>query len=230
MDSWWKQAQSWNHQTSIAFSSGYMEILDRYVLGTQILQSGLEKSWAFNDYPKTDWCRRGKPSPKSRRTFNDIEGMVCWLEKLKIFNGDIDLQDYYHFLTVETCKIIAHIRLLPKTWYESFMSSFEDLLSMRTQAFLIKDIDPEILQNAGYEALLQNSMSHNYKYAKIIPIDNTIHVTHGSTEENLNKIGTILAYRSIKRYRTWRYSSWIEVSKARSCSQNSGDWIKLIGW
>ncbi len=76
----------------------------------------------------------------------------------EIFHHDLDLKGLDQFVTevVEGSSRIVHTRVkVPSPiGMNLYMSAFEDLLSMRTRAYLIKDIDPEILRRLlGQRAL-----------------------------------------------------------------------------
>ena len=64
--------------------------------------------------------------------------------------GDIDLIGLEDFLTacVAGDARIVHTKVVvpSRLGMSLFMSAFEDLMSMKTRAFLVKDIDPSILQ------------------------------------------------------------------------------------
>ena len=142
-----------------AFSSGnHMEILDRYVLGTQIFAKRFrEVAGRSMIIPKRIGAEEVSPQQFQQkadallqRHRNEGDSLLIREAKEEIFNGDIDLQGLLLFLDQVDKRVarIAHIRtpMPSKLGMSLFMSSFEDLLSMRTRAFLIKDIDPEILQ------------------------------------------------------------------------------------
>ncbi|MBC8437674.1 MAG: hypothetical protein H8D82_00215, partial [Euryarchaeota archaeon] len=76
----------------------------------------------------------------------------------EIFHSDLDLIGLNSFVAevVEGSSRILHTRVkVPSPiGMNLYMSAFEDLLSMRTRAYLIKDIDPEILRRLlGQRAL-----------------------------------------------------------------------------
>ena len=70
--------------------------------------------------------------------------------KSEIMFGDIDIKSLNQFLEAskESEARIVHSKVpVPSRLGMSlYMSTFEDLLSMKTRAFLVKDIDPEILK------------------------------------------------------------------------------------
>ncbi len=64
--------------------------------------------------------------------------------------SDIDIKSLSSFLessmNSETRIVHSKVVIPSKLGMSLYMSSFEDLLSMKTRAFLVKDIDPEILR------------------------------------------------------------------------------------
>ena len=87
--------------------------------------------------------------------------------KNEIMFGDIDLNSLNDFL--ELCvqgeaRIVHQKMTIPSRLGMSlFMSAFEDLMSMKTRAFLVKDIDPRYYKDClGQEVLLLNYLTKNY--------------------------------------------------------------------
>ena len=68
----------------------------------------------------------------------------------EIFHGDLDMRELESFIErmAEEDVRIVHTRVsMPSALgMNLYMAAFEDLLSMRTRAYLVKDIDPEILK------------------------------------------------------------------------------------
>jgi Lhr-like helicase len=70
--------------------------------------------------------------------------------KNEILFGDIDMKSLEIFL--QSCvqgeaRIVHNKVTVPSRLGMSlFMSAFEDLMAMKTRAYLVKDIDPEILR------------------------------------------------------------------------------------
>ena len=68
----------------------------------------------------------------------------------EILNTDLDmgqLRDFINRMDSEDVRIVhRRVKMPSPLGMTLFMSSFEDLLSLRTRAYLIKDVDPEILR------------------------------------------------------------------------------------
>ena len=65
---------------------------------------------------------------------------------------DLDMEqldDFISRMDSEDVRIVhRRVRMPSPLGMTLFMSSFEDLLSLRTRAYLIKDVDPEILRRS----------------------------------------------------------------------------------
>ena len=68
----------------------------------------------------------------------------------EILTTDLDMDQLRHFISrmdSEDVRIVhRRVKIPSPLGLTLFMSSFEDLLSLRTRAYLIKDVDPEILR------------------------------------------------------------------------------------
>ncbi|MGY8692109.1 MAG: hypothetical protein ACKVHF_04000, partial [Candidatus Poseidoniales archaeon] len=68
----------------------------------------------------------------------------------EILNSDLDMKQLRKFISrmdSEDVRIVhRRVKMPSPLGMTLFMSSFEDLLSLRTRAYLIKDVDPEILR------------------------------------------------------------------------------------
>ena len=68
----------------------------------------------------------------------------------EILHNDLDmrqLEDFMSRMDSEDVRIVhRRVKMPSPLGMTLFMSSFEDLLSLRTRAYLIKDVDPEILR------------------------------------------------------------------------------------
>ena len=68
----------------------------------------------------------------------------------EILNGDLDMKQLRNFISrmdSEDVRIVhRRVKMPSPLGMTLFMSAFEDLLSLRTRAYLIKDVDPEILR------------------------------------------------------------------------------------
>ena len=98
-----------------------------------------------------------------RETMNEILHADLDMAQLEIFINRMDSEDVR----------IVHrrVKMPSPLGMTLFMSSFEDLLSLRTRAYLIKDVDPEILRRLlGARSLatdLDKSKISEYYMSKI---------------------------------------------------------------
>ena len=142
-----------------AFSAdNHMDVIERYIIGTQIFAKRFrEVAGRSLIIPKRIGAEEISPQQFQQRAdallnrHRTMEGSILIREaKNEILYGDIDLGGLEQFLT--SCREgqarIVHIRttLPSRIGMSLYMSAFEDLMSMRTRAFLVKDIDPAILE------------------------------------------------------------------------------------
>ena len=91
---------------------------------------------------------------KSEKVFREhrqhADSLLIREAQNEIFHTDLDMEELEHFVNRmdEDGVRIVHSRVtLPSALgMNLYMAAFEDLLSMRTRAYLVKDIDPEILR------------------------------------------------------------------------------------
>jgi ATP-dependent Lhr-like helicase len=142
-----------------AFKTGnHMEILERYVVSTQIFAKRFrEVAGRSLIIPKRIGAEEVSPQHFQQKAdallqkHRNLEDSLLMREaKQEIFNGDIDLAGLLDFLErskqSDVRLVHSKVQMPSKLGMSLYMSSFEDLLSMRTRAFLIKDIDPEVLK------------------------------------------------------------------------------------
>ena len=107
--------------------------------------------------------RQMEDSVLIRETMNEILHADLDMAQLEIFINRMDSEDVR----------IVHrrVKMPSPLGMTLFMSSFEDLLSLRTRAYLIKDVDPEILRRLlGARSLatdLDKSRISEYYMSKI---------------------------------------------------------------
>jgi ATP-dependent Lhr-like helicase len=98
----------------------------------------------------------------------------------EILNSDLDMPQLREFISrmdSEDVRIVhRRVKMPSPLGMTLFMSSFEDLLSLRTRAYLIKDVDPEILRRLlGARSLateLDKSRLDDYYQSKVsVPSD-----------------------------------------------------------
>ena len=85
------------------------------------------------------------------RAHRQMEDSVVIREAMnEIMNTDLEMKELAEFISrmdSENVRIVHRkVKMPSPLGMTLFMSSFEDLLSLRTRAYLIKDIDPEILR------------------------------------------------------------------------------------
>ena len=139
-------------------SNNHIEVIERYVLNSQIFNKRFrEVAGRSLIVPKRIGADELSPQQFQQRTdalltkHRTIEDSLLIKEaRNEIMFADIDMKSLTEFLNAcdEGTARIVHTRVtIPSRLGMSlYMSAFEDLLAMKTRAFLVKDIDPEILQ------------------------------------------------------------------------------------
>ena len=138
--------------------NNHMEVIERYVINTQIFAKRfrevagrsliIPKRFGAEEISPQQFQQRAEALLKKHRTTED--SLLMREAKNEILFGDIDLKGLEDFL--EACAAgearIVHTKVVvpSRLGMSLFMSAFEDLMSMKTRAFLVKDIDPTILQ------------------------------------------------------------------------------------
>ena len=169
-----------------AFSAGnHMEVIERYIIGTQIFAKRFrEVAGRSLIIPKRIGAEEISPQQFQQRAdallnrHRTMDGSILIREaKNEILYGDIDLGGLEQFLTAcrEGQARIVHIRttLPSRIGMSLYMSAFEDLMSMRTRAFLVKDIDPAILERLLGRRSLATEMTNEQiseYYANKVPV------------------------------------------------------------
>ena len=138
--------------------NNHLEVIERYIVNTQIFSKRFrEVAGRSLIVPKRMGAEEISPQQFQQRTdallhkHRTQDGSLLMREaKNEIMFGDIDLVGLETFL--EACSSgdarICHTKVVvpSRLGMSLFMSSFEDLMSMKTRAFLVKDIDSSILQ------------------------------------------------------------------------------------
>ena len=139
-------------------SNDHIEVIERYIVNTQIFAKRFrEIAGRSLIIPKRIGAEEVSPQQFQQRAdallqrHRSIEDSLLIREaKSEIMFGDIDIKSLNDFLVAskESEARIVHTKVpVPSRLGMSlYMSTFEDLLSMKTRAFLVKDIDPEILK------------------------------------------------------------------------------------
>lgn len=142
-----------------AFQQGnHIEVIERYIVNTQIFAkrfrevSGrsliIPKRIGAEEISPQQFQQRAEALLNKHRTTED--SLLMREAKNEIMFADIDMIGLENFLSacVEGEARIVHTKVVvpSRLGMSLFMSAFEDLMSMKTRAFLVKDIDPAILQ------------------------------------------------------------------------------------
>ena len=139
-------------------SQNHIEVIERYIINTQIFAKRFKevagrsliipKRIGADEISPQVFQQRADALLNKHRTIED--SLLMREAKNEIMFTDIDLNSLNDFL--ELCiqgqaRIVHQKMTIPSRLGMSlFMSAFEDLMSMKTRAFLVKDIDPTILQ------------------------------------------------------------------------------------
>jgi len=138
--------------------NNHMEVIERYVINTQIFAKRfrevagrsliIPKRFGAEEISPQQFQQRAEALLKKHRTTED--SLLMREAKNEILFGDIDLtglEDFLRACAAGEARIVHTKVVVPSRLGMSlFMSAFEDLMSMKTRAFLVKDIDPTILQ------------------------------------------------------------------------------------
>ena len=138
--------------------NNHLDVIERYIINTQIFAkrfrevSGrsliIPKRMGAEEISPQQFQQRAEALLQKHRTMDS--SLLMREAKSEIMFGDIDLIGLEHFLTacVSGDARIVHTKVVvpSRLGMSLFMSAFEDLMSMKTRAFLVKDIDPSILQ------------------------------------------------------------------------------------
>ncbi len=139
-------------------NNDHIEVIERYIINTQIFAKRFrEVAGRSLIIPKRIGAEEVSPQQFQQRAdsllqrHRSIEDSLLIKEaKNEIMFADIDIKSLSSFLessmNSETRIVHSKVAIPSKLGMSLYMSSFEDLLSMKTRAFLVKDIDPEILR------------------------------------------------------------------------------------
>ena len=138
--------------------NNHIDVIERYIINTQIFAKRfrevagrsliIPKRMGAEEISPQQFQQRADALLQKHRT---MDGSLLMREaKNEIMFADIDLLGLQEFL--ESCNTgearIVHTKVVvpSRLGMSLFMSAFEDLMSMKTRAYLVKDIDPSILQ------------------------------------------------------------------------------------
>ena len=134
------------------------EVLQRYLMDSQLFAKRFrEVSSRSMLNPRRIGAEEVSPKQFQQKAesimtkHRQMEDSVIIREAMnEIMNGDLDMRQLRNFISrmdSEDVRIVhRRVKMPSPLGMTLFMSSFEDLLSLRTRAYLIKDVDPEILR------------------------------------------------------------------------------------
>ena len=139
-------------------TNDHIEIIERYIISTQIFAKRFKevagrsliipKRIGAEEISPQQFQQKADALLNKHRTIDD--SLLMREAKNEIMFADIDITSLNQFLNscIEGEARIVHQKMtIPSRLGMSlFMSAFEDLMSMKTRAFLVKDIDPTVLQ------------------------------------------------------------------------------------
>ena len=187
-------------------SNNHLEVIERYIINTQIFAKRFrEVAGRSLIIPKRIGAEEVSPQQFQQKAdallqrHRSIEDSLLIKEaKAEIMFGDIDIKSLTDFLEAskESEARIVHTKVpVPSRLGMSlYMSTFEDLLSMKTRAFLVKDIDPEILRrllgNRSLATELTDEQLKDYYDGKVPnPQNEKDEDRKNSLERSLNYMG-----------------------------------------
>ena len=133
-------------------------VLQRYLLDSQLFAKRFrEVSGRSLIVPRRIGAEEVSPKQfqqKSEKVFRDhrqhADSLLIREAQNEIFHTDLDMEELERFVNRmddDGVRIVHSRVMLPSALgMNLYMAAFEDLLSMRTRAYLVKDIDPEILR------------------------------------------------------------------------------------
>ena len=133
-------------------------VLQRYLLDSQLFAKRFrEVSGRSMIVPRRIGADEVSPKQfqqKSEKVFREhrqqVDSLLIREAQNEIFHTDLDMEELEKFVNRmedEGVRIVHSRVTLPSALgMNLYMAAFEDLLSMRTRAYLVKDIDPEILR------------------------------------------------------------------------------------
>jgi ATP-dependent Lhr-like helicase len=133
-------------------------VLQRYLLDSQLFAKRFrEVSGRSMIVPRRIGAEEVSPKQfqqKSEKVFREhrqhADSLLIREAQNEIFHTDLDMEELEKFVNRmedEGVRIVHSRVTLPSALgMNLYMAAFEDLLSMRTRAYLVKDIDPEILR------------------------------------------------------------------------------------
>jgi ATP-dependent Lhr-like helicase len=134
------------------------EVLQRYLLDSQLFAKRFrEVAGRSMIVPRRIGAEEVSPKQfqqKAEKLFVDhrqhADSLLIREAQNEIFHTDLDMEELELFVNRmedEDVRIVhARVSLPSAVGMNLYMAAFEDLLSMRTRAYLVKDIDPEILR------------------------------------------------------------------------------------
>ena len=134
------------------------EVLQRYLLDSQLFAKRFRevagRSLVIPRRIGADEVSPEQFQQKSEKVFRahrqHADSLLIREAQNEIFHTDLDMEEldaFVHRMEDEDVRIVhSRVTLPSQLGMNLYMAAFEDLLSMRTRAYLVKDIDPEILK------------------------------------------------------------------------------------
>ena len=139
-------------------SNDHIEVIERYLIGTQVFEKRfrevagrsmiIPKRIGADEISPQQFQQKADALLKKHKSID--ESLLMREAKNEILYGDIDVKGLNQFLQacIDGNARIVHSRVsVPSRLGMSlYMSAFEDLMAMKTRAFLVKDIDSAVLE------------------------------------------------------------------------------------
>ena len=163
-------------------------VLQRYLLDSQLFAKRFrEVSGRSLIVPRRIGAEEVTPKQfqqKSEKVFREhrqhADSLLIREAQNEIFHTDLDMEELERFVNRmedEGVRIVHSRVTLPSVLgMNLYMAAFEDLLSMRTRAYLVKDIDPEILRRllggrSRATDLDDNALDEYFQGKASVPVD-----------------------------------------------------------
>ena len=138
-------------------TNSHVEVIDRYIITTQLFAKRfrevagrsliIPRRIGADEISPQQFQQKADALLAKHRTMED--SLLIKETRNEIFWQDIDLAGLEEFLEKSRDQDVSLVHtkssMPSKLGMSLFIASFEDLLSMRARAYLVKDIDPEVL-------------------------------------------------------------------------------------
>ncbi len=136
----------------------HRKVIERYIVSTQLFQKRFrEVAGRSLIIPRRVGAEEVSPQQYQQKADALLvrhrgmpDSLLMREARNEVMNSDIDIKGLEEFLArskEENVRIVHNkVKVPSRLGMSLYMSSFEDLMSMKTRAYLVKDIDPEVLQ------------------------------------------------------------------------------------